>query len=111
MSDSRATDSIFGLFLRIYWMMLGNAVLAIVVAFLVFRPEIPALLLLAVYGFAVLSLPVARFVDIRYCDGRTADGRPADLAHWSRYVRILVPSALALFGMVWGLRFFVGRVV
>ena len=104
MADSRTTDSVLGLFLRLYWVMLGNGVVVIAAAFPVMYPHIPVALPLAGLGFGVVSLVAARFVDIRYCSGQTADGTPAGLDDWKRYVRILVPSALLLLGVVWGAR-------
>ena len=104
MADGRATDSVLGLFLRLYWIMLGNGVVVIAAVFPLAYPQMPAALPLAGFGFGVVSLVAARFVDIRYCGGQTADGAPASLDDWKRYVRILVPSALLLLGVVWGAR-------
>ena len=106
MADGRTTDSVLGLFLRLYWMMLGNGVVVIAAAFPLVYPQIPAVLPLAGFGCGVASLVAARFVDIRYCGGQTTDGSPASLDDWKRYVRILVPSALLLLGVVWGARTF-----
>lgn len=104
MADGRATDSVLGLFLRLYWVMLGNGVVVIAAVFPLAYPQMSTALPLACFGFGVVSLIVARFVDIRYCGGQTADGTPASLDDWKRYVRILVPSALLLLGVVWGAR-------
>jgi hypothetical protein len=104
MADDRTTDSVLGLFLRLYWIMLGNGVVVIAAFFPLAYPQIPIAFPLAGFGFGVVSLIAARFVDIRYCGGQTADGAPASLDDWKRYVRILVPSALLLLGVVWGAR-------
>lgn len=104
MADGRTTDSILGLFLRLYWMMFGNGVVVIAAALPLAYPQMPTAPQLAGFALGVVSLVAARFVDIRYCGGQTADGAPASLDDWKRYVRILVPSALLLLGVVWGLR-------
>jgi len=104
MADGKSTDSVLGLFLRLYWMMLGNGVLVIAAAFPLAYPQIPVVLPLAVFGLGVISLIAARFIDIRFCGGQTSDGTPASIKDWIRYVKILVSSALLLLGIVWGLR-------
>ena len=109
MADGRTTDSVLGLFLRLYWMMLGNGVVVIAAAFPLVHPRIPIALPLAGAVVGVVSLIAARFVDIRYCGGQTADGAPASLEDWKRYVTILVPSALLVLGFVWGARSFLSQ--
>lgn len=108
MAAGKTTDSVFGLFLRLYWMMLGNGALVIAAAFLLADPQMPARLPIAAFGFGVASLIAARYVDIRYCGGQTTDGRAADLEDWKRYVKLLVPAALLLLGVVWGVRTLLG---
>ena len=96
MADGRTTDSVLGLFLRLYWIMLGNGVVVIAAVFPLAYPQMPTVLPLAGFGLGVVSLIAARFVDIRYCGGQTVDGTPADSGHWRRYVMILLPVALLL---------------
>jgi hypothetical protein len=94
-ADTRS-DSVLGLFLRLYWIMIGNAALAIGAALPVAYPRLPTATLLGAYALVVVTLIAARYVDIRYCGGQTVDGTPADLKHWRRYVMILLPIALLL---------------
>lgn len=96
MANSQKSDSVLGLFLRLYWIMIGNAALAITAALPVAYPKLPLALLLAAYVLCVVSLVAARYVDIRHCGGQTVDGTPADLGHWKRYVVILLPVSLLL---------------
>jgi len=83
-----------GCLVRVYWMLFGNAIMWFLLAFIVAkRPKLPSALD-AIYWLTVLSLVVARFVDIRYHNGRTAYGDdPATLKHWWRYVVLLVIAA------------------
>lgn len=110
MADGKATDSVLGLFLRLYWIMIGNAVLAIAAVFPVANPQLPTAPLLAVYAMGVATLIAARYIDIRYCGGQTVDGTPADLGHWKRYVVILLPVSLLLPGIAWGVKVLVAQI-
>ncbi len=96
MVDARTGDSVLGLFLRLYWIMIGNAALAIGAALPVAYPQLPTAALLAAYALVAVSLIATRYIDIRYCGGQTVDGTPADLGHWKRYVMILLPVSLLL---------------
>lgn len=106
MADGRNTDSVLGLFLRLYWMLLGNGVVAIAAASSVVYPRMPLALPVAGIVLGVVSLIAARFVDIRSCGGQTADGAPADLEDWKRYVKVLILTGSALIGLAWGARRF-----
>ena len=53
MAGGKAPDSVLGLFLRLYWIMIGNAVLAIAAVFPVAYPQLPTAPLLAVYALGV----------------------------------------------------------
>ena len=103
MPDGRKTDSVLGLFLRLYWIMIGNAMLAITAALPVAYPRLSIAPLLAGYALSIAALIAARYVDIRYCGGQTVDGTPADLGHFRRYVTILLPISLLLPAIAWGL--------
>lgn len=104
MAAARTPDSVLGLFLRLYWIMVGNAVLAITALLPVANPQAPAGPLIAVYVLSVAALVAARYVDIRACGGQTVHGTPADMGHWKRYVAILLPVSLLLPGIVWALK-------
>ena len=109
MADTRS-DSVLGLFLRLYWIMIGNAALAITATLPVANPRLPTAPLLAAYALCAASLIAARYVDIRYCGGQTVDGTPADLGHWKRYVAILLPVALLLPGIAWAFNALIARI-
>ena len=111
MADSGKTDSVLGLFLRLYWIMIGNALLAITAVLPVAYPQLPTTALLAAYALVVVTLVAARYIDIRYCGGQTVDGTPADLGHWKRYVAILLPVALLLPGIAWTFNALIARIV
>ena len=104
MTDNKPTDSVIGLFLRIYWTMIGNGVLIILAVLPLTHPNLPVAPLLVAYLLSVLALVAVRYVDIRFCGGQTRDGDPADMGHWKRYASILVPAAAAILGCVWLLK-------
>jgi hypothetical protein len=83
-----------GCLFRLYWMLFGNAIMWFLLAFIVAkRPKLLSAFD-AVYWLIVVSLVVARYVDIRYHKGRTAYGDdPATLKHWRRYAVLLVIAA------------------
>lgn len=94
-SDPQETPAtLSGLFLRIWWMALGNAALLFLLLMMAQqRQELPSLLD-AAFVVLVASLIVARLTDIRYFDGATAEGARATMDHFRRYaVRLLAISA------------------
>ena len=81
---------------RLYWMLLGNAVLLI-----------PSVSILhqdrgfhtadAVFWITVAALILVRYFDVKFWDGATCTGKPASMADWRRYAVIL----LGLTGAIW----------
>ena len=104
MAPANATDSPLGLFLRLYWMLGGNAILAIAAAYPLSHTETPVLLTLTVCCLISISMIAARYVDIRACDGQTVDGDLADFGHWKRYAMILLPVSVLLPVGVWAIK-------
>jgi hypothetical protein len=63
-----------GCLVRIYWMLFGNALQLFLLATIVSkRPRFPSVSD-AIYWLIVVSLILARYVDIRYQNGKTAYG-------------------------------------
>jgi hypothetical protein len=86
-------DNNFGCLLRIYWMMLGNALVAIA-AYKIVQSADELSLVDLFYWVFVASLVMARYVDIRFLSGRTSEGQPATTTDWRRYsFRVLAISA------------------
>ena len=79
---------------RLYWMLLGNALLMFC-AYLVSQAE--SLLTGAdlAYWLVAGSLVAVRYVDIRHLGGTTAECKPATMGHWKNYARgLLVVSVI-----------------
>lgn len=85
------------LFLRLTWMVLGNAALFLCAA-LVAKGTAPPITDI-IFFIVAIGLIVVRYVDITKFRGKTSEGKPATLAHWRRYA---VLTAVVSAG-VWGL--------
>ena len=104
MADAKAPDSVLGLFLRLYWMLGGNAILAIAAAYPLAHTKTPVWLSLTVCCLISISIIAARYIDIRDCGGQTVDGDPADLRHLKRYAMIMLPVSVLLPVGVWAIK-------
>lgn len=93
-SEPPASAPLTGCVLRLFWMGLGNFALVICAVLAARRPA-PSLLD-GIYALIVVSLIIARYVDISRYRGETVDGDPASMSHWRRYVLALVPTAAAI---------------
>ena len=86
-------DHLGGCLLRMFWMIVGNAILAFCVISMIRRDSSFFGLEDALYWSLVGCLLGARYVDIQYFKGQTADGEPASMVDWRRYaVRVGIAS-------------------
>ena len=85
-----------GCLTRLYWMFLGNALLAMLLVWLILnRPKFPCLQD-AGYLLALASLIAVRYVDIRHFNGETGEGGvSATMADWRKYALLLVSAGAA----------------
>lgn len=90
------------LMIRLFWMILGNAIAGILAALIWDATGTEELVLSGIYWATIGLVVAARYVDIRRFDGLTADGQPATLKHWRRHTIGL----LTLGAAVWGVTFF-----
>jgi hypothetical protein len=89
-----------GVLARLWWMLLGNAVLALSFVF-IFRYEGDFLFHLAdvVLWITVATLVLVRYVDVRFLGGQTATGQSASTADWIRYAVVLIAGSTVLWGI------------
>jgi len=82
--------------LRLWWMAFGNAVLFLGAIYVMKRREEFLCAADAVFAFGVVSLLVARYVDLRFYGGRTSVYEPAPPGLWKRYAAqvMLISAAL-----------------
>ena len=85
-----------GCLVRAFWMLLGNALLALAAIGIAKTHErFLSLADLAFWG-CFLALLGARYVDIRKYSGLTGTGEVANMAHWRRHALILAAAAVGL---------------
>ena len=83
-------DSILGLFAKFFWTLLGNAVLFFTaISILQHKGEILHTADI-VFWVTVAVLIIVRYLDIKFWNGLTVTGLPASMAHWRKYVAILL---------------------
>jgi hypothetical protein len=84
-----------GCALRLFWMLVGNAIVYGSLAYVALNKlAFPGVLDIVVWLTVVLTI-VARRVDITRGQGTTASGEPATLEHWRRYAVAVVLAAAA----------------
>jgi hypothetical protein len=87
-----------GCLIRLYWMLIGNAALIMCVAAILTHRGGFLSVADIVYWVLVITMGVARFVDIRKFGGRTAAGQPASATHWRRYLVFLIVASSVIWG-------------
>lgn len=92
---SHPTPAPAGCLLRLFWMLVGNAIVYGSLAMIAMNGEPFPSPLDAVAWVTVALIVLARRVDITRHAGTTASGEPATLAHWRRYAVIVVLVAAA----------------
>jgi hypothetical protein len=91
-------------------MGLGNAVLFFSAILIAQRREGDFLSELdALYGSAIFSLLMFRYIDIKFLNGSTSTGEPATMAHWKRYAGSMLVGTLAVWGLVHWIQIYFSR--
>jgi hypothetical protein len=85
--------SLMQLFLRLLWMMFGNAVVFFAAAYIVTDSPGELSHVDIIYWLGAAALIGARLLDITRYNGKTADGEPATLAHGLRYSVVVAAVA------------------
>ena len=96
-----------GCLLRAYWMLLGNALVALFAYRIVERGGAITVMDLF-YWLGAASLVIVRYVDIRFLGGTTAEGEPAILKHWRGYSSRVLAVSVILWLVVHGLGYLIG---
>ena len=92
---------------RIYWMLFGYMILALLAAGIA-RSETSISLLDAGYWVVAATVVAVRSLDVARLQGTTADGEPATMAHWRRYAAALTLVAAAVWAGAHGVALFLG---
>ena len=93
-TDKQGTG--LGIIARLFWMFFGNAILFISVIFVFQHKGGMFHTADVVFWITVAILIFVRYLDIKLCGGLTATGLPASMAHWIKYVAILLISSTAV---------------
>jgi hypothetical protein len=88
-----------GIIMRLFWMFFGNAVLFISIIFIFQHKGGMFHTADVVFWVTVAVLVFVRYLDIKLCSGLTAMGLPASMAHWIKYVTLLLISSTAVWGI------------
>jgi len=89
-----------GILARIWWMFLGNVVLAFCILFIIQNRGSFFQAADWVFWIDVASLVLVRYVDIRFLDGATVTGARASVSHWIRYAVLLIAGSAAVWALV-----------
>lgn len=96
MPEETSYDRSAGCLLRLFWMIIGNALLLFCLLAILERHARVLGIADAVYWITVGCLLAVRYADIRHFHGVTADGSPASMAHWRRYAVTVGAASLVL---------------
>lgn len=81
---------------RLFWMVLGNAILVFSIVFILQHKGEMFHAADVVFWITVAALVLARYVDIKFWGGLTTTGLPASMAHWTKYVTLLLIFSAAV---------------
>jgi hypothetical protein len=85
-----------GITARLWWMFIGNLLLAFCIIFIVQKGGGFFHTADWVFWIGLASLVLVRYVDIRVLDGCTGTGEPASIRHWIRYAALLTACSTVL---------------
>jgi hypothetical protein len=107
-TDRQSTAA--ALFARLWWMLVGNGVLALSAVFILLNTAGFFRAADVVFWCAAVSLVLVRYIDVRFLGGLTATGTAASMRHWIRYTFILAVCSVAVWALAHAANyFFVGR--
>jgi hypothetical protein len=89
-------DGGLGIIARLFWMFFGNFILFISIISIFQHKGGVFHTADVVFWITVVALVFVRYLDIKFCGGLTATGLPASMAHWIKYVAILLICSTAV---------------
>jgi hypothetical protein len=93
---SEKHDSIFGLLLRLFWMLLGDVFLLISAIFIYQGKDWKFHTADVFFLCIAAALVLTRYLDIKFYNGLTASGEPASMANFHKYAGILLLLSAAI---------------
>ena len=89
-------DSMLGLMAKLYWMLVGNAILFFLTIFILLNQGKIFNAADVIFWITVAVLVLSRYIDIKLLDSITATGQPAPMAHWRKYTIFLLICSTAV---------------
>jgi hypothetical protein len=108
-SNSPQLTSALVVFLRVFWMVLGNLILAVCILVILTQRIQTISIPDAVLAVTIPLVIVARYLDVTRFGGRTAYGEPASIAHWRRYALGVLLGSIAAWACAHGVVFLLAR--
>lgn len=102
-----AKTGCLGLIVRLIWMLVGNAALALLAVHIVQAGSFSAVDVL--FWAVVAAMVGVRYIDVTHLGGLTAEGEPASLRHWQRYTLYLVGASTGLYALAHAVAGILGR--
>jgi hypothetical protein len=93
-STDSPSGGLAGLLARLYWMIVGSALLALLTYSIAFQDGTTLSPNDLAFWVVAATMAAVRWVDVRFLAGQTTEGAPATLADWRRYVIGLAIIAL-----------------
>ncbi len=103
--SSPSANGALAVFLRAFWMLLGNMIL-VLCAFTIAKGQAQFSRADIIYWMTVPLVLAARHVDINRYGGKTAAGERATLSHWRSYAVFLICSTAAAWAVAHGAAIF-----
>ncbi|TNF34769.1 MAG: hypothetical protein EP329_06895 [Deltaproteobacteria bacterium] len=102
-SSPSSTTSLSALFVRLYWLIFGNILLAFMGMMILLHSGGGFFWADIAYGAGLALLVGARWLDVTRLDGLTTEGEPATPAHLRRYVVLTLAVGVPVWGALHGL--------
>ena len=89
-------DSPLGFMARLFWMLVGNAILFFTTIFILTNQGKMFNAADVVFGITVALLVLTRYIDIKLLGGLTVTDKPASMANWRKYTIFLLIGSTAV---------------
>ncbi|OHB54447.1 MAG: hypothetical protein A2Y12_04150 [Planctomycetes bacterium GWF2_42_9] len=89
-------DSIFSLFVRVFWALIGNFIAFFILFAIVNHKGSQFYLMDLIYFGVIAALILARYIDIKFWDKADDNGQPITMLNWRKYTLKIMILATSL---------------
>jgi hypothetical protein len=89
-------DNPLSLLARLFWMMVGNAILFFTTIFIFTNQGKMFNAADVVFWTTVAALALTRYIDVKFLGGMTVTDKPASMANWRKYTMFLLICSTAV---------------